>query len=233
MGIVIQDLSVTANGRKLLSGVSLKVEPGQCVAIIGANGAGKSTLLKAALGLIPFEGEVLLDGTSISELSRAALAQKVAFVPQRTFFPFPFTVSEFISMSNFFCRTTSKSDILGRLAEVKAERLVDRRLHELSGGELQKVLLASAIAQKPNYLLLDEPSTYLDPVQTQELEVLLHSLISDRKLGVCVVTHDIASVARYAEKALALRNGKVIFESPIKELGRERLSEVYGAMLHA
>jgi len=219
-------------GRKeVLHEVSARVRTGSHVAIIGPNGAGKSTLLKALEGLLPTAaGEVRLNGRPLSSWSRKEMARLVAYVPQADGRVLPFPVRDFVLMGRYphlsplsFVRAEDRAAVDDALRITATERLADRRVDTLSGGERQKVLIAAAIAQGAEALLLDEPTTFLDPKHQAEVLGLLCRLNRERKVTLLTVTHDVNAAALWADEVLALREGRIAWCGPAAEAMDNRI----------
>jgi iron complex transport system ATP-binding protein len=198
--------------------VSLTVESGEWIALIGPNGAGKTSVLRAICRLVAFRGEVELDGQSVRRLSRRELARVIAFVPQTPITPHELTVAEYVLLGRTpyvaYLGDESRAD---RLAAQRAlDRLellsfADRPLGSLSGGELQRAVLARALAQEAPILMLDEPTTALDLGRQQQALELIDSLRGD---GLTVVStlHDLTLAGQYADRLVLLDRGAVVAE---------------------
>jgi len=164
--------------------IDLEVSPGEMLGIIGPNGSGKTTLLKIMDGmLLPHEGEVFVQGKSMVTLKRGEIARAVAMVAQENFFRFSFSVLEVVLMGRFphlgrlqFERDEDLKIAVNALRATHALELSERSIHELSGGEKQRVLLARALAQEPGAILLDEPTSFLDLKYKKEIFDLIASL---------------------------------------------------------
>jgi iron complex transport system ATP-binding protein len=220
-----------------LESVSLRVAPGEMVGLLGPNGAGKSTILKLATGVLrPNAGHVCLLGDEASRLPRREAARRVAVVPQDFAIQFPYTVRQIVEMGR-----TPRRNLLGWLgagdhAAVASALTTTNTLHlagrvfgELSGGERQRVLLALALAQEGQVLLLDEPTAHLDIRWQIEALELLRSLNAERGLTIVAALHDLNLAARYFPR-LALLNRRVIADGPPSHvLESALLSAVYGA----
>jgi iron complex transport system ATP-binding protein len=234
--IEARDLWVRFGPVAAVRGLSLRVEPGTWTALIGPNGAGKTSALRALAGLVSFEGEVHIDGRDARRLGRRAVSRLVAFVPQKPETPAALTVAEYVLLG----RTPHISYLGGEgkrdreaaaraLLRLDLEDFAQRQLGSLSGGELQRVVLARALAQEAPVLLLDEPTTSLDLGRQQLVLELVDEL---RRDGLTVVTtlHDLTLVGQYAEHVVLLDSGSVVAEGTAADvLSAENLAEHYGA----
>ena len=209
----IEDLSVRAGGDTLLSGIGLHMHCGQIVALIGPNGAGKSTLLRAILGQRDYTGTISFHG---SDGKPAKL--RIGYVPQSPRFDAgdPVSVLDLFTCCNYrrpaFLPPTRamREKVLSCLSNVHAEALIDKRVGMLSGGELQRVLLALALEPMPNILLLDEP---LSGVDVEGMELLMQMLDEIRRkfdLSVLMTTHDFSMLPRYADRVVLLNGGRIV-----------------------
>ena len=232
-----RDLSFAYRDHQALEEISLTVPQGERVAILGPNGSGKSTLLKLlSLTLEPAKGEVLLQGRPIRSYGRRLLSQKIAVVPQETQPSFPYTVAEMVLMGRASFLTPfaleSERDLeLARQAMGLTEilPLADRYLHELSGGEKQRVILARALAQEAEILLLDEPTTFLDIKHQIHLHELVLDLNRKRSLTVIAALHDLNLASLYFPRVALLWNGRLHrMGSPKEVLTEETIEQVYG-----
>jgi len=209
-------LSFAYDGRRVLADVDVSFSASELVALVGPNGAGKSTLLRVLLGLLPARsGSVSVLGRPLSELSRREIAQRVAFLPQETHSDFAFTVRELVGMGRLphlgRFRPEGEADVraVERALEQTATAAFAARLaSELSGGERQRVLLARAIAQTTDVLLLDEPTSNLDVAHQLEVIRLLHGLSRSGK-AVAIALHDLSLAARYADRVIVLSAGEI------------------------
>ncbi len=221
-----------------LRDISLKVGKGEMVALLGPNGSGKTTLLKLAAGVLaPKGGEVLLGGTTLKSLSRREIARSIAVVPQYFYMPFAFTVAEVVMLGRTpFIKTlsgeTERDHSLAqqamKLADV--ERFSRRAFNELSGGERQKCILAMALAQEPQLMLLDEPTAHLDIKHQVEILELVRGL--NREHGVTVVgaMHDLNLAALYFDRLVLLKEGAIFSDGPPAAVLTEKtIQDVFGA----
>jgi phospholipid/cholesterol/gamma-HCH transport system ATP-binding protein len=217
MSIVLEGVSKAFGDTVILDGVSLEVPEGETVAVIGASGAGKSVLLKTIVGLLePDEGRVVVDEEVVTELSREALYElrrRVGYVFQFAALFDSMSVADNLSMGLRRIRGLSDEERSERVREslrrVEMEGYDDQMPGQLSGGQRKRVGLARAIASRPKYLLYDEPTTGLDPVTTAVIDRLI--LKMDEELGVTsiVVTHDMTSAFRVADRIAMLYQGSI------------------------
>lgn len=223
-------------GIPAVADVSLAVNPGEVVAVVGPNGSGKSTLLRALLGLLPHSaGTVRLDGRPIASWSRRELADVVGALPQREDQSFPLTVAETVLLGRWSrlgpvapVTGTDRSAVDAALRRCDVERLADRRIDTLSGGEWQRVRVARALVASPRLLLLDEPTAALDVGHEMELFELLRRLVAEG-LGVLVITHQLNLAARFADRLVLLDRGRTVAEGPPRDVLREDVvSAVFG-----
>lgn len=226
--IDISGLSLVRGGRALLDGVDLKIRRGERVAIVGPNGAGKTTLLRCALGMVSGQrGEVKIGGRPVGELSRRAIAGKVAYLPQAAGGDIPFTVRDFVLMSRYAHAGTGGGEEAAQEAmrRVGVSHLANRTVATLSGGERQKVCLAGALTQQVPVLLLDEPAAHLDPKQRDSIEEVLAGL-ENRTL--VTVTHDLNWAAMDFDRIIGMRCGKIVRDgAPGDLMTPENLKEVF------
>ncbi|MCL6450638.1 MAG: ABC transporter ATP-binding protein [Acetobacteraceae bacterium] len=220
-----------------LDGMSLEVERGAFLGIIGANGSGKTTLLRAlGRALPPSRGRVYLEGRDLWSLSQMAVARRVGAVSQEERVDFAFTVEEVVLMGRFphrrGWRETPADLELARkaMARVGLSGLEGRLWSELSGGERQKVAIARALAQEPEVLLLDEPTSHLDISHQLDIMDLLRQLNRERRLTVLAALHDLNLASAYCDRLVLLHRGRVRALGPPEEvLAPGTLREVYGA----
>lgn len=224
------------HGITILRDINLDIQQGEVTAIFGPNGSGKSTLLRCVNGALrPQQGYIELDHKKISELSPREIAKLIAVVPQETPLNAPFTVREIVMMGRFarwnFWGEETEDDhtaVEESLKRVGAFHLIDRHFDELSGGERQRVIIARALAQQTNVLLLDEPASHLDIAYQLEIYRLVKQLASKGYI-ILMVCHDIVLAPMFADKAVLLKNGSVYgYGAPESVLTKENLSAVFG-----
>ncbi len=210
----------------VVDGVSIALARGGLVGILGPNGSGKTTLLKILSGaLTPSAGSVRLDNRPLGEWPRRALARRIALVPQETYAPFDFTVLDIVLMGRYphlgtFALEGPADLAIARqaLAATGTTAFETRSFGTLSGGEKQRVVIASALAQTPEVLLLDEPTASLDVGHQLEVQLLLSGLNLDRGVTMVLSTHDLNFAAALCRHLILLRNGRVVAQGPTEEV---------------
>jgi iron complex transport system ATP-binding protein len=232
-----RDLAVRYGGSPLvLDGVSCGVEQGRLLAVVGPNGSGKSTLVRAVSGLVPLErGEVRVKDQPLSRWTRPLLARVLAVVSQGEEVVFPLRVDETVMLGRYARLgplaapgPPDRAAVADALVRCDVAGLAGRTIDSLSGGEWQRVRLARALAQEPQVLVLDEPTTALDVRHEMELFELIRRLV-DGGLAVMIITHHINLAARFTDRMILLSAGKVAAEgSPTEVLRREIVREVFG-----
>lgn len=205
-------------GFPVLADVSARIPGGGLVGILGPNGSGKTTLLRLLGGLLrPSRGRILIDGVDLHTIPRPAVARRMAVVPQETQLAFEYTVLEMATMGRYphmgAFEIEGPEDIEIARAALRAtgtHHLAARLFNTLSGGEKQRVVIASALAQKPDILLLDEPTASLDLAYQLEIRSILHQLNRDRDLTIVVSTHDLNFAASLCRELVLLHQGHVL-----------------------
>ena len=222
--IRVDDLSVEFGSHTVLSHVSFEIKHGEVAAIIGPNGSGKTTLIRAMLGLIPIaHGHVTFDGQPLAHMRTRIgyLAQRFRFDPN-----FPISVKEYLELSG---GEHTRESLKSKLDEVGLPTSVlKKKLGSLSGGQLQRVLIAQATLHHPAILILDEPSTGIDIVGEKQFYDLIESQQQHHGTTVLLVSHDIAVIAKVVDQVICINKHLVCFGSPKKALTQETLSELYG-----
>ena len=221
---------------KVLESVSFKVQNGDFVGVIGPNGSGKTTLLRCICGVLkPKTGVVLIDNYDIGSLTRREIAQHIAVVPQESYVGFNFKVLDVVLMGrNPHIKTfgsESKKDLEVVYRAMKLTgilHLADRFITDISGGEKRRVIIARALAQEPNVLLLDEPTIHLDINHQIEIMDLLKKLCSKKELAIIAVFHDFNLASKYCDKILMLSNGRIIsLGSPEEVITENNIQKVF------
>ncbi len=219
----------------LFAEINLAIAAGEMVALLGPNGTGKTTLLMLATGALhPQRGRILLNGRDLRSLPRRQIARQIAVVPQEFTTPFAFTVRELVGLGRTpylsFLGTEKATDsqaIEEAMEATGAAALAGRIFNELSGGEKQRVVLAMALAQQPNLLLLDEPTTHLDLKYQLGVLELARRLNRERGLTILATMHDLNLTARYFQRLILFQRGIVADGPPVEVLQSRLLSRVY------
>ena len=220
--VSLENAGIYKSPKWLIRGVSLEVKSGQIVTLIGPNGSGKTTTAKMVLNILePDEG------------SLKRYTNKIAYVPQKINIDWtmPLRVVDFMRLTN----NLSNNEIIESLNQTGVEKLFKEQIHGLSGGEFQRVLLARAIAKKPELLVLDEPSSNLDPASRRELIDILKNL----KVSIILVTHDLPMALEICNRSIILNNGQITADADTykilkdsKVMEENRLELPFGFALH-
>ena len=219
-----------------LKGIHLHVHAGEILGVLGPNGSGKSTLLKVMDGiLVPQEGEIFIKGSPLSSIGRSHVAREVAMVAQESHFRFSFSTLEVVLMGRFphlkRLQFEGKRDMevaLDALRATQTLEFAERSIHELSGGEKQRVLIARALAQEPRVILLDEPTSFLDLKFKREIFQLISSLSREKKLSVVMVSHDIDLTCQYCGRVIMLKDGSIyVMGEPDEVITASNIESVY------
>jgi ABC-type cobalamin/Fe3+-siderophores transport system ATPase subunit len=225
VSLTTKNLTVRRGQRAVLREVNLEFAGGAVTAIIGANGAGKTTLLATLAGLRNLEhgdGEVRLNGSALSGLSKSAIAKQIAFLPAHSHVPFPLSVRELLLLAE---PTPTAYD--AALEAMELQRLEDKPVTRLSTGEVKRAWIALTLSRRTPLLLLDEPLSGLDPrYQVRLLETLRQRALDG--CGVVFIAHDIPYAAR-ADRVVALGNQRIVADgAPLEVLTADLLRELYG-----
>ncbi|MEO3785783.1 ABC transporter ATP-binding protein [Actinocorallia sp. B10E7] len=216
-----RDLTLAYGDRVISTRLTLDVPDGAFTAIVGANACGKSTLLRSFVRLLsPAAGTVTFDGRDVSRTRPKELARSIGFLPQSADAPENILVRQLVARGRYphqtFLATWSAEDehaVTEALKAADVTDLADRRVEDLSGGQRQRVWVAMALAQQTPYLLLDEPTTYLDITHQYQL-LSLFARLRDEGRTVIAVLHDINQACRYADHLIAMKSGAVVAEGP-------------------
>lgn len=234
--ITLDNVNYTINGKPILQGVSCDVRSGEFLSIIGPNGAGKTTLIKCIANIYATDNNAIkLGDQPTSKLSQKDLAKLVSYVPQAEGANFPFSVSEFVLLSRYphlspFTSPNQKDFDAVREALIATETIdfENRPMNSLSGGQKQRVLIAAALAQQTSIVLLDEPTTFLDPKHQTDILQLLKKMHEQRDTTILMVTHDINHAALLSDRILALKDGKTAFLGNVNDcMNNKTLQPIY------
>ncbi|MFB3885893.1 MAG: ABC transporter ATP-binding protein [Thermodesulfobacteriota bacterium] len=236
--IDIRSISFRYHEAWVLRDVSFQVGKGEFVGVIGPNGSGKTTLLKILYGLLsPQQGEVLFELTPLKGMSRTDIAKRIAVVAQEAYPLFPFRVVEIVLMGRapylgYLMFEKGRDLEIARKAMERTEILSfsERPIDELSGGERKRVFIARALAQEPEVILLDEPTSNLDIHHQIEFLDLILSLNREKGLTIVMATHDMNVASEFCDRLVLLRGGKVYKTgAPEEVITRETIETVYGS----
>jgi ABC-type methionine transport system ATPase subunit len=218
-----RNLSRTVSGKVLVDGISVRIPPGEVLAVVGPSGAGKSSLLRLLNRLDePTAGTVLLNGEDYREIAPRELRRRVGMVMQ-TAHLFPGTAAANIAFGpRQRGETLTAEQIAALLDRVGLPGYQDRDVSNLSGGEAQRVSVARTLANAPEGLLLDEPTSALDEASARGIEELLLSIIQERRMTCVIVTHNRPQAARIAGRTMVLEAGRLVTIGPTKEVLRAR-----------
>lgn len=239
--IEARGLAIGHGRRALISGISLRLEPGQVLCLLGPNGAGKTTLFRTLLGLIPpLAGVIRLGGSDLAQLSRREISARLAHVPQSLSSPFPYTALDMVLMGAAaqlgpFARPgpAEEARAMAALERLGIASLAQEDITRLSGGQRQLVLIARALAQRSpkqpaQLLVMDEPTASLDFANTRLVTTAIRSLAAEGN-ALVVSTHDPGQAAELADQVLLVSREGVIASGPVAEVMREEtLSRLYG-----
>jgi len=239
--IEIKNLDFFYGENQILSEIDLIISDGEFVAIIGPNGAGKSTLLKIMDGIVHVSGNrVILDAKPVHSYHRKQMAKLIGYLPQETEFPFSFTVEEVVYMGRFpylqgigYPGAEDKKVVQEAMQLMDIANFTHRKFNELSGGEKQRVLIASALAQQPKIILLDEPTSALDMHHQIEIYHILREHQKLNKLTIVVVTHDINLAAQFCNRMILMNMGRIVNDGiPDEVLKFHTIQEIFGVKVY-
>jgi iron complex transport system ATP-binding protein len=234
--IKAENIKVKYRDQEVISNLNISIKREDIVTIIGPNGSGKTTILKVlSRNLKPDRGQVYLQGKDIATLGRKTIAKQMAVLSQTHYSPKDVNVKQLVTYGRFAYKKWWKGlgiqdqkTVEWALETTGLQQFAQRRVSTLSGGEKQRVWLAMAIAQKPDVLLLDEPTTYLDICHQLEILELVYDLNQKEQITVVMVLHDINHAARYSDEIIVLKDGDIFIQgSPGKVMNSEVLSKVF------
>jgi len=232
----IEDLRFSYKDKPVLDGIDLEIIPGEVIGIIGPNGCGKTTLLKHLnRNLDPAVGRVLLDGADIKDMTKSGIARHIAVVPQSNEIHFSFTVRDIVTMGRMPFLGKFRGESLDDLKKVEdamqkanIQEFADRFINTMSGGERQRVIIARALAQTPEIILLDEPTLHLDISNQFDVLDLVKKLSDEEGLTVVIVSHDLPMVVRYCDRIVMLKDHKIFaMGKPEDVLTKENVKDIF------
>ncbi len=233
----IEDVSFSYDEEPVLKDVSFDLRQGEFVGVIGPNGSGKSTLLKLLGGVLAYDGgSISFRETDLRQCNRKEFARSVAWISQEHPMVFPFKVSEIVLMGRhpYLSPLTFEGqddfDIArGAMELTQTLKFSDRGFNEISGGEKQRVIIASAIAQEPEMMLLDEPTSALDIKYQMQILKILRRLNHQDGITLVLAMHDLHLASKFCQRLILLSEGKIVCDGPPEDvLKKEILEEVYG-----
>ncbi|OPY57507.1 MAG: Cobalamin import ATP-binding protein BtuD [Methanosaeta sp. PtaU1.Bin112] len=234
VNITIKSLTFSYNGSRILDGLDLVVEDSEVLGLVGPNGSGKTTLIKCIDKILKPKGSILIDGRDIETVSRTELAKSLGYVPQSSSTPLATTVFDTVLMGRrpHISWRVSDSD-LEKVADIlellHLESLAMRDFSQLSGGQKQKVLIARALAQEPEVLLLDEPTSSLDMKHQLEVMETIASLVKEKEISAVMALHDLNLACMFVDKLAILKGGKIFAAGePADLLNAQSIRDVYG-----
>ena len=233
--IKAQNICVSINDKEIVHNLSLEIPEGKVTAIIGPNGCGKSTTLKALSRILPYKGSVSFKGQEMSALSQREFAKCLAILTQSPQAPADLTVNDLVEMGRFphrsFLGRAGKDDkehVEWALEQTGVTAMRYRLLNTLSGGERQRAWIAMALAQRPEVLLLDEPTTYLDICHQLEIMQLITRLNQELGLTVVMVVHDLNHAIMYSDHVVVVKAGQLVTSGAPREIiTADLLAEVF------
>ncbi|MSP21492.1 MAG: ABC transporter ATP-binding protein [Dehalococcoidia bacterium] len=237
--LAFRGVGVDLGGTRVVSDVDFEVPAGELFGLVGPNGAGKSTLLRAATGVVRLaSGDVTIEGAALASRARRDLARRVAVVQQLPEAPHAMTVEELVLLGRTphlgLLARESPRDLeiaTASMSRAGCEAFASRPLGTLSGGQRRRAFIARALAQEPALLLLDEPTSNLDPQAQGEIFLLLRALAAEG-VAVLVVVHDLTIAAAYCDRVALLHQGRVAALGPPREvLTEEQVQRVYGPLV--
>lgn len=230
--LTIKNVSVEIAGRKILKDVSLELNKGESLGIVGPNGGGKTSLIKAIMGLYKYNGEISIFGLSPEESRRQGI---IGYLPQRSYFnpEFPVKAKDVVEMGfikGFFTRKPKdyKEKIEKYISLVKMEKWGNYPYGKLSGGQQQRISIARALVSSPRILFLDEPNTGIDVVGQEDFYQLLFNLKKEFNISIILVTHDIGIITSYLDKVACLNRVLHYHGDPVCTQDTELMEKVYG-----
>lgn len=239
LDVLINNINFRYNEeKKLLENVSINIEKGKFVGILGPNGCGKSTLLKLILKYLPVEtGEIKICDKELKYYSQKELSKIIGFVPQKSALSLPLTVEDVIFMGRtphiknkwIGFNKEDKEKVNEIIKKLDLEKFKNRVAFSLSGGEFQRVLMARSLVQETQIILLDEPTSALDINYALEIMKLTEYFVKEKNITAIMVLHDLNLASMYCDEVMFLKNGKIVYSGTPNELYKKEIfKEIYG-----
>ncbi len=233
----MEHVSAGYGERIVIKDISLELESSELLGIVGPNGSGKTTLFRTVTGLIkPRSGRIYLKGRDIMHVTRRAIAMDVSAIPQLQNIVFPYSVEDFIMMGRFVQR--GRSGAQGKTDYDLLEHVIDlfdlaslryQRISSISGGELQRAILAQALIKEPEMMLLDEPTSHLDIKHQSSIMGIIRDLVDKRDVACIMILHDLNLAGQYCDRIALLKDGSIFrIGSPDEVIREEYIRDVYG-----
>lgn len=234
VNITIKGLKFGYNGSRILDGLDLVIDDSEVLGLVGPNGSGKTTLIKCIDQILKPRGSILLDGIDMASIGRKEIARLLGYVPQSSSTPLATTVFDTVLMGrrphiNWHVSDNDIEKVSETLELLDLQDLAMRDFSQLSGGQKQKVLVARALCQEPEVLLLDEPTSNLDMRHQLEVMEMVSHLVKEKKISAVMALHDLNLAAMFVDKLAILKGGKIYRAGcPADLLNAENIREVYG-----
>ena len=224
----------------VLNKVGLDLQPSEILGVLGPNGSGKTTFIKCLNKILtPSQGEILLNGEDVRSMKRRDVARKIGLVPQNSesdiASPFVYDVVMMGRRPHMTWQYTDEDDkvVWEIMSEFDVAHLASRHFNELSSGQTQRVLIARAVAQDAEVLLLDEPTSNLDVKYQMEVMNIIRNIVDTKGVSACAIIHDLDLAMKYCDKVVLLNNGEVVSSgTPQEALTPETIHQVYGVNAH-
>jgi len=231
----IKDLGFGYGGEPVLKEIGMDLGRSELLGVVGPNGSGKSTLIRCIDGILkPDKGSILLNGNALAKMQQMEIARQLGYVPQNAPRTFPVTVFDAVLMGrrphlSWNSGKKDRSRVVEALKRLDISHLALRNFNELSGGEQQRVLIARALAQEADVLLLDEPTSNLDIRHQLEVMEIMGQLVSQKGLSAVIAIHDLNLASRYADRVVMMKQGKVFASgTPSQVFTPGNIASVYG-----
>ncbi|MBU4265632.1 MAG: ABC transporter ATP-binding protein [Candidatus Altiarchaeales archaeon] len=237
MKLKINDVEFRYASTPIIENICIEVAPSEIVIICGPNGVGKSTLIRCINRILkPRNGGILLDGLEIKNMSMIEIARQIGYVSQSSSNVFPVTVFDMVLMGRrphigWRSSEMDEEKVVKVLKLMEIEDLALCDFNELSGGQQQKVIISRALAQEPDVLLLDEPTSNLDIRHQLEVMEIIKNLAAEKGISVIMAVHDLNLASRYADKVIMMKDGSIFSAGdPTSVLTHENIFSVYGVI---
>jgi len=234
MRLEIRELSFSYNSRDVLKKVNFEVNSGEIVSILGPNGSGKTTLLKCINRMLKPDGNIFIDGKNVNDIKQMDLARLFGYVPQRALNVLPCSIFDAVMIGRrpYIGWGSGKRDkevVFKVLKLMGMEDMALRPFDGISGGEMQKVLIAKALAQEPKLLLMDEPTSNLDLRHQLDVLRIIGEIVEEKNVSALIAMHDLNLAARFSDKIILLKKGEVYDDGdPRSVITQESIRSVYG-----